>query len=127
MTKFPTSQHAVQLIGPDKLALNTSKPVPTPGPHEILLQVEAVGLCFSDLKLLKQFDSHPRKSDVVSGIDQDILASIQSYVPNDKPVVPGHEAVCHIVAVGDQVEHHQVGERCLVQTDYRQTRIFVVT
>ncbi|MCH2596551.1 MAG: alcohol dehydrogenase catalytic domain-containing protein [Pirellulales bacterium] len=120
MTKFPTSQHAVQLIGPDKLALNTSKPVPTPGPHEILLQVEAVGLCFSDLKLLKQFDSHPRKSDVVSGIDQDILASIQSYVPNDKPVVPGHEAVCHIVAVGDQVEHHQVGERCLVQTDYRQ-------
>ncbi|MGI9428003.1 MAG: alcohol dehydrogenase catalytic domain-containing protein [Bythopirellula sp.] len=120
MTEFPTSQHAVQLVGPGELALNTSKPVPTPGPHEILLQVEAVGLCFSDLKLLKQFDSHPRKSDVVSGIDQEILGGIQSYVPNEQPVVPGHEVACHIVAVGDQVQHHQVGERCLVQTDYRQ-------
>jgi threonine dehydrogenase-like Zn-dependent dehydrogenase len=122
MSDFPATQHAVQLVGPDKLALNESKSVPTPGPHEILMKVEAVGLCFSDLKLLKQFDSHPRKSDVVKGIDQEILKNIQSYVPNEKPVVPGHEAVCRIVAVGDEVRHHQVGERCLVQTDYRQLR-----
>jgi len=120
MSDFPETQHAVQLIGPNELTLNTSKPVPTPGPHEILVKVEAVGLCFSDLKLLKQFDSHPRKSDVVRGIDADILKSVQSYVPGNKPVVPGHEVVCHIVAIGDAVKHHQVGERCLVQTDYRQ-------
>jgi len=119
MSDFPATQHAVQLIGPDKLTLNTSKPVPTPGPHEVLLKVEAVGLCFSDLKLLKQFDSHPRKGDIVSGIDGELLASMQSYVPGEKPVVPGHEVVGRIVAVGDQVEHHKVGERCLVQTDYR--------
>ena len=120
MSEFPKTQHAVQLIGPGELTLNTSKAVPTPGPHEILLQVEAVGLCFSDLKLLKQFDSHPRKSEVVSGIDRDILEKMQSYVPQGKPVVPGHEVACRIVAIGDKVKHHKVGERCLVQTDYRQ-------
>ena len=120
MTNFPTTQHAVQLTGRDELTLNRSKSVPTPGPHEILVKIEAVGLCFSDLKLLQQFDSHPRKSEVVSGIDLGILDNVQSYVPDGKPVVPGHEVVCRIVAVGDQVQHHQVGERCLVQTDFRQ-------
>ena len=33
--------------------------------------------------------------------------------------MPGHEVACRIVAVGAEVEHHRVGERCLVQTDYR--------
>ncbi len=94
--------------------------MPTPGPHEILVKVEAVGLCFSDLKLLKQFHDHPRKSEVVAGIEKSVLAGMQSYVPGNQPVVPGHEVVCRIVAVGDQVKQHQVGERCLVQTDYRQ-------
>lgn len=120
MSEFPSSQHAVQLIGSGELALNKSKPVPTPGPHEILVKVEAVGLCFSDLKLLKQFDAHPRKSEIVSGIDQELLSGLQSYVPGSKPGVPGHEVACHIVAVGKSVKHHQVGERCLVQADYRQ-------
>lgn len=122
MSELPVSQYAVQLVGPDQLVLNAEKAVPTPGPHEILLKVEAVGLCFSDLKLLKQFDAHPRKSEVVEGIDQELLASVQSYVPNEQPVVPGHEVVGHIVAVGDQVQHHRVGERVLVQTDYRDLR-----
>jgi threonine dehydrogenase-like Zn-dependent dehydrogenase len=108
------------LVGPGELKLNRSKGVPTPGPHEILVKVEAVGLCFSDLKLLKQFHDHPRKSDVVAGIEQSVLKGIQSYVPGNQPVVPGHEVVCRIVAVGDQVKQHRVGERCLVQTDYRQ-------
>jgi L-sorbose 1-phosphate reductase len=117
---IPRTQHAVQLVGPGELKLNTVKPVPAPGPHEILVKVEAVGLCFSDLKLLKQFHDHPRKSEVASGIDRDVLKGMQSYVPGKLPVVPGHEVACRIVAVGDKVEHHQVGERCLVQTDYRQ-------
>lgn len=42
-----------------------------------------------------------------------------SYVPGETPTVPGHEVACRIVAVGEQVQHHHVGERCLVQTDYR--------
>ena len=116
------TQFAVQLIGKDQLALNRSKPVPTPGDHEILLRIEAVGLCFSDLKLLKQFDEHGRKSEVVEGLSGDVLAGIQSYTPGDQPTVPGHEVVARIVAVGDSVEQHQVGERCLVQTDYRDLK-----
>ena len=117
---IPQSQYAVQLVGPGELRLNPSKPVPVPRPHEVLVKVEAVGLCFSDLKLLKQFHEHARKSEVASGIDADVLGGIQSYVPGDKPAVPGHEVVCRIVAVGDAVKYHKVGERCLVQTDYRQ-------
>ncbi len=119
-TAIPSTQYAVQLVGPGELKLNKSKLVPKPGPHEILVQVEAVGLCFSDLKLLKQFHQHARKSEVVGGMDQRVLNGIQSYVPGNLPVVPGHEVVGRIVAVGAEVKHHKVGERCLVQTDYRQ-------
>jgi threonine dehydrogenase-like Zn-dependent dehydrogenase len=117
---LPKTQHAVQLVGPGALELNASKPVPAPGPHEILVKVEAVGLCFSDLKLLKQFDKHARKSEIVAGIEPDVLRGIQSYVPGTLPTVPGHEVVCRVVAVGERVKHHKVGERYLVQADYRQ-------
>ena len=41
-------------------------------------------------------------------------------MPGSLPTVPGHEVVCRVVAVGDQVKHHKVGQRYLVQADYRQ-------
>ena len=116
---LPTTQYAVQLVGPNQLEINREKEVFQPGPHQLLAKVEAVGLCFSDLKLLKQFGDHPRKSGIVGGLTAEILAQIPSYVPGGKATVPGHEVTCRIVAVGEQVEHHKVGERCLVQTDYR--------
>ncbi len=109
---LPSTQYAVQLVGPGQLTLNTGKPVARPGPHQILAKVECVGLCFSDLKLLKQFDQHARKSEVVSGLAAEVLREIPSYVPGGKPTVPGHEVACRIVAVGDEVKHHKVGERC---------------
>ena len=95
-TSLPETQYAVQLIGPDELTLNTSKEIPQPGPHEILMKVEAVGLCFSDLKLLKQFHQHVRKSEVVAGIDKAILEQARNYVPQNRPTVPGHEVVGRI-------------------------------
>jgi threonine dehydrogenase-like Zn-dependent dehydrogenase len=116
---LPATQYAVQLVGPGQLVLNTHKDVPRPGPHEVLVKVDAVGLCFSDVKLMKQFSDHPRKSGVLSGISPDILENCRSYVPGTKPAVPGHEVAGRIVAVGDEVEHYRVGQRCLVQTDYR--------
>jgi threonine dehydrogenase-like Zn-dependent dehydrogenase len=116
---IPSSQYAVQLVGPGQLKLNTSKEVCLPGPYQVLARVECVGLCFSDLKLLKQFSQHVRKSEIVSGLSREVLAEIPSYVPGEKPTVPGHEVTCRIIAVGNQVKHHRVGERCLVQTDYR--------
>jgi threonine dehydrogenase-like Zn-dependent dehydrogenase len=102
--------------------LNKTKPVPRPGRHQLLCRVEAVGLCFSDLKLLKQFSSHVRKSEVVSGVDLSILKEIPSYVPGDAATVPGHEAVVRIEAVGPGVKDFKPGQRFLVQTDYRWVR-----
>ena len=120
--KIPAKQYAVQLVGPDQLSLNKAKEVFQPGPHQVLARVEVVGLCFSDLKLLKQFAGHVRKGPVVSGVDLDILKEIPSYVPGENPTVPGHETVVRIVAVGPGVERHKPGERYLVQTDYRWVR-----
>ncbi|MFC1780947.1 alcohol dehydrogenase catalytic domain-containing protein [Planctomycetota bacterium] len=117
--KLPKAQHAVQLVGPDELVLNKSKDIFYPGSHQILCRIEAVGLCFSDLKLLKQFSKHVRKSEIVSGIEPDILEQIPSYVPGESPSVPGHETVIRIEAVGTGVENFQAGQRYLVQTDYR--------
>ena len=115
----PATQYAVQLVGRGELVLNTQKEVPVPGPHEILVKVESVGLCFSDVKLMKQFSDHPRKDNIRAGIDPEILEKFRSYTPGTKPAVPGHEVACRIVAVGPEVEHYRAGERCLVQTDYR--------
>jgi threonine dehydrogenase-like Zn-dependent dehydrogenase len=116
---IPAKQYAIQLVGPDTLALNTDKEVFTPGPHQILARVECVGLCFSDMKLLKQFHEHARKSEIQNGLAADILKEIPSYVPGNKPTVPGHEVTVRIVAIGSKVTKHKVGERVLVQTDYR--------
>jgi threonine dehydrogenase-like Zn-dependent dehydrogenase len=120
--KIPAKQYAVQLVGPDQLVLNKAKDVFKPGPHQVLARVEVVGLCFSDLKLLKQFTGHVRKGQVMTGIDLGILKEIPSYVPDEAPTVPGHETVVRIVAVGSGVERHKPGERYLVQTDYRWVR-----
>ncbi len=122
MADLPETQYAVQLVGPDELVLNKSKEVFRPGPHQILCRVEVVGLCFSDLKLLKQFSSHVRKSEIVAGIDLEILKEVPSYVPYEAPTVPGHETVVTIEAVGPDVEDFKQGDRFLVQTDYRWLR-----
>ena len=119
---LPATQHAVQLIGPDKLVFNKCKEVFRPGQHQILCRVEAVGLCFSDLKLLKQFSSHPRKTEIISAISREILEEIPSYAAGNAPTVPGHEAVVRIAAVGSGVDNFKTGQRYLVQTDYRWLR-----
>lgn len=122
MTEIPATQHAIQITGVDEFIHNESKAVDPVGPTQLLLKVEACGICFSDTKLLHAFDSHPRKADVVSGIDLDALAEIPSYHPGAAPVVPGHEPVARIVAVGDQVTHFAVGDRVLVQADWKHLK-----
>lgn len=118
MSTLPETQYAVQLTGPDTLELNTAKPVTQPGPYQLLCKTEAVGLCFSDLKLLKQFSGHVRKSEIIAGADPEALKTLPSYVPGEKPTVPGHEVVVTVVAVGPNTEH-KVGDKALVQADYR--------
>jgi len=116
---IPATEHAIQIVDAGRTVHNRAKPVPKPGPHQILVEMEAVGICFSDTKLLHASTSHPRKSEVLSGLPPEVLAEIPSYAPGTMPTVPGHEPVGHIVAVGDKVRRHKLGERCLIQTDYR--------
>ena len=120
--ELPDIQYALQLTGRNELSLNSAKPVFRPGPRQVVCRVEAAGLCFSDLKLLKDFDRHTRKSAIVSGIDPGVLAEIPSYVPGRAPTVPGHEAVVRVWAVGEKVTSCAPGDRRLVQTDYRWLR-----
>jgi len=117
--KIPERQEAVQLVGPDQLVLNERKEVFRPNAHQMLCRVEVVGLCFSDLKLLKQFSAHVRKGPVVGGVDPAALAEIPSYVPGDLPTVPGHEPVVRVVAAGEAVTRFKPGERYFIQADWR--------
>lgn len=119
---IPDSQTAVQLVGPDELTLTTDKPVHRPGARQILGKVECVGLCFSDMKLLAQFDKHARKSPVLAHLTDDILSEIPTYVPNGAPTVPGHEVVIEVLEVGDGVTSVEVGGRYLVQADWRELK-----
>ena len=116
---IPATEHAIQIVDAGRTVHNREKRVPKPGPYQILVEMEACGICFSDTKLLHAFTGHPRKSEVLSGLPPEVLAGIPSYVPGPLPTVPGHEPVGYIVAVGDRVRRHRVGERCLIQTDYR--------
>jgi len=122
MTEIPRTQHAIQYVGKDEIVHNTSKPVDQVGPTQLLLKVEACGICFSDTKLLHQFDVHPRKVEVIAGLTPAELAEIPSYKPGAEPTVPGHEPVCRVVAVGGQVTHFKIGDRVLVQADWKHMR-----
>ena len=119
MTHLPETQYAVQITGVDAIEINPAKPVHRPGPHQILLEVEASGIGVSHPKLLPAFPTHPRTGAVVGGVAPAVLAGLPSYVPGDLPTVPGHEPVARVVEVGDGVTHYRVGERVLIQADWK--------
>jgi threonine dehydrogenase-like Zn-dependent dehydrogenase len=77
-------------------------PLPQPAPNEILVRVDAVGICFSDLKILRLGGAHPK-----------IARDLRTH-----PVVMGHEICCTVAQVGESLQgRFQVGERYLVQAD----------
>lgn len=119
MTGIPPTQHAIQYTGADRFEHNGHKPVDPVGPTQLLLRVEACGICFSDTKLLHAFENHPRKLPVVAGLTPAELAEIPSYHPDLEPTVPGHEPVARVVAAGAEATHFKVGDRVLVQADWR--------
>ena len=78
-------------------------PLPRPEPEQLLVRIDAVGLCFSDIKLISQGANHPR----IAGRD---LAR--------EPVIPGHEVSVTVAAVGDRrASQFRVGDRFVVQAD----------
>ena len=80
-------------------------PMPEIGPDELLARVDACGLCFSDIKVLRLGPDHPR----ISGRDL-----------KKDPVILGHEVALTIVKVGEKrAEDFSVGDRFVVQADIR--------
>jgi len=78
---------AMQLDRPgDDLRL-VSRPLPAPPPHELLVKVSACGVCRTDLHV----------------VDGDLHGP--------KPIVPGHEVVGRVVAIGEGVEAFAIGDR----------------
>ncbi len=78
-------------------------PVPEPGDDELLVRIDALGLCFSDTKVVSQGEKHPRL------VGRDLRR---------QPVVLGHEVSCTVVKVGrDLQDRYQVGQRFIVQAD----------
>ncbi|MHB1295128.1 MAG: alcohol dehydrogenase catalytic domain-containing protein [Anaerolineae bacterium] len=76
---------------------------PQPGPDQLLVRHDAVGLCFSDTKVIKAGDTHPRLN------GRDMKAN---------PVVLGHEVALTVVKVGSRLTgQYQVGARFIVQAD----------
>ncbi|MGX1306653.1 propanol-preferring alcohol dehydrogenase [Amorphus suaedae] len=80
--------HAMVLERPGTPLRPVNLPTPTPGPGEILVEVAACGVCRTDLHV----------------VDGDL--------PDPKlPIVPGHEIVGRVAALGPGVDAFALGER----------------
>jgi L-sorbose 1-phosphate reductase len=78
-------------------------PVPPPGPDQLLIRVDAVGLCFSDIKLIRLGGDHPK----LYGRDLE-----------HDPTRLGHEASVTVMAVGDRLTgRFRPGQRLAIQPD----------
>jgi threonine dehydrogenase-like Zn-dependent dehydrogenase len=70
-------------------------PRPTPAPGEVVVRVEACGICGSDVQ----------------------IANVPPGHPSTPPVVLGHEFVGRIAAIGEGVTGVEVGQRVVVDPD----------
>jgi threonine dehydrogenase-like Zn-dependent dehydrogenase len=76
--------------------------MPEPGPDELMVRHDAVGLCFSDIKVINLGQNHPR-------IFRDI---------RQQPVVLGHEVSMTVVKVGENLrDQYRPGDRFIIQAD----------
>ncbi|MPY89709.1 MAG: alcohol dehydrogenase catalytic domain-containing protein, partial [Luteitalea sp.] len=76
---------AMLLDAPHRLLREAELPTPMPGPHDILLEVRACGVCRTDLHIVDGEVSPPRF-----------------------PITPGHEVVGVAAACGEAVERFRV-------------------
>ena len=77
-------------------------PMPEYGDNELLVRHDAVGHCFSDIKVIRAGQSHPR-------IYRDMTKD---------PIILGHEVSITVVGVGDKLrDQYKIGDRFIVQAD----------
>ena len=78
-------------------------PLPEIADDELLVKINAVGLCFSDVKLIRAGEEHPR---------------VKSKNLKEDPVIPGHEAIMTVAKVGSKLAgQYKVGQRYIIQAD----------
>ena len=77
--------------------------LPPFGPDQLLVRHDAVGICFSDIKIITQGPNHPR---------------LQGRDMQRDPVVMGHEVALTVVGVGtDLGGQFHIGDRFIIQAD----------
>lgn len=94
----PETMKAWVLGGPDQLSLE-EKPVPQPGPAEVLVRIDAIAVCATDLEII----SHGPP------------ALIRGGQPFNKNFTPGHEYMGTVVKLGPGVDEFQPGDRVTVE------------
>lgn len=95
---IPDSMRAWILGNPDELTLG-EKPVPVPGKAEVLVRIDAVAICATDLEVI-HYGSPAR---------------IEGGLPFNKNWTPGHEYMGTVAALGPGVDEFAVGERVTVE------------
>jgi L-iditol 2-dehydrogenase len=86
------------LGGPDE-PLTTRKPVPVPKRAEVLVRVDAVAICATDLEILHYGSP----------------AKVQGGLPFNKNFTFGHEYMGTVAALGPGVDEFRIGERVTVE------------
>lgn len=94
----PETMKAWVLGDPGELTLS-DKPVPVPGKAEVLVRIDAVAICATDLEII-----HHGPPAQINGGD-----------PFNKNFTPGHEYMGTVVALGPGVDEYQIGERVTVE------------
>ena len=95
---IPDRMKAWVLGDPDQLLL-LEKPVPVPSRAEVLVRIDAVAICATDLEIIH------------SGSP----ASIEGGLPFNKNFTPGHEYMGTVAALGPDVDEFKIGERISVE------------
>jgi threonine dehydrogenase-like Zn-dependent dehydrogenase len=94
----PEKMRAWVLDAPDKLSLK-EKPVPVPKKAEVLVRIDAVAICATDLDVIAHGPP----------------ALIQGGLPYGKDWTPGHEYMGTVVAQGPGVDEYRIGQRVTVE------------
>lgn len=94
----PETMKAWILGDPGQLTLG-EKPVPTPKKAEVLVRIDAVAICATDLEIIHHGPP----------------AMIHGDVPFNKNFTPGHEYMGTVVALGPGVDEYEIGERVTVE------------
>ena len=95
---LPKEMKAWVLKNPNELKLKT-KAIPTPSYSEVLVKIDAVAICATDL-------------DVIS---YGPPALIEGEKPFNKEFTPGHEYMGTVVKLGPSVDEFQIGDRVTVE------------